>query len=53
MIPYSNLSYIFRIEKYKLPENKALLLPYNFSALLNFLAAKARQEKIREDIYNK
>ena len=43
----------YRYEKYKHPEKRALILPYNFSALLSFLAAKGRQEKLREDIFKK
>ena len=37
-------------ENYKRPDKRATFLPYDFSVLLNFLAAKAKQELIRNRI---
>ena len=39
-------------EKYKHPEDRADLLPYNFSTLLNFLSEKEKKENLRKEIFN-
>ena len=39
-------------EKYKHPEDRADLLPYSFSTLLNFLSEKEKKEEIREKIFD-
>lgn len=39
-------------EKYKHPEDRADLLPYNFSTLLNFLSEKEKKQDLREQIFN-
>lgn len=40
-------------EQYKHPEERADLLPYNFSTLLNFLSEKEKKEELRNEIFNK
>ena len=40
-------------EKYKHPEDRADLLPFNFSTLLNFLSEKEKKEEIRNKIFDK
>ena len=40
-------------EIYKHPEQRAKLLPFNFSTLLNFLSDETRKEKLREEIFEK
>ena len=40
-------------EKYKHPEKRADLLPYNFSTLLNFLSEKEKKEDLRNKIFDK
>jgi len=39
-------------EPYKHPENKAILLPYSFASLLNFLASKLKQSQLRDEIFS-
>ena len=38
-------------EQYKHPEERADLLPYNFSVLLNFLSEKEKKQEIRDQIF--
>ena len=40
-------------DKYKHPECRADLLPFNFSTLLNILSEKQRKETLRADIFKR